>query len=104
MDMNNFGCHNVRKHREIKNSEKYINLDNMNITSSEGNNIKEDQERGLLPLWVSRPLGGQKNVKYAITNVSIKDHSNAIKDFGKLPYKGYLRKRPKHDPIDSYFI
>ena len=42
--MNNCGCRNVRKHRDIKDGEKYINLDislkfgsldKMEITSSE---------------------------------------------------------------------
>ena len=29
--------------------------------------------------------------------------SNIIKYFEKLPYNGYVRKRPKHEPTDSYF-
>ena len=30
--------------------------------------------------------------------------SKIIKKFEKLPYKGYVRKRPKHEPTDSYFF
>ena len=33
----------------------------------------------------------------------MKDFSNFIKEFEKLPYKGYVRKRPKHEPTDSYY-
>ena len=33
----------------------------------------------------------------------MKDISNISKDFEKLPYEGYVQKRPKHDPTDSYF-
>ena len=29
--------------------------------------------------------------------------SNIIKEFEKLPYKGYVQNRPKHEPTDSYF-
>ena len=44
-----------------------------------------------------------KKARYAIGNVSEKDLSKIIKDFekiGKLPYE---KKRPKHEPTDSYF-
>ena len=33
----------------------------------------------------------------------MKDISNIIKEFLKLLYKGYVRKRPKHEPTNSYF-
>ena len=42
-----------------------------------------------------------KEARYDITNVSIKDISKIIKDFEKLPYKGYVRKRLKHEPTDN---
>ena len=38
-----------------------------------------------------------------MTNVSMKDFSKIIKDFERLPYKGYVRKIPKHESTDSYF-
>ena len=44
-----------------------------------------------------------KKASYTITNVSIKDISNIIKVFEILPYKGYVRKRPKYEHTDSYF-
>ena len=36
-------------------------------------------------------------------NVSKKNLSKIITEFEKLPYKSYKRRRPKHDPTDSYF-
>ena len=44
-----------------------------------------------------------KKVRYAIGNVSKKEVSNIIREFEKLPYKIYEKKRPKHGPTDSYF-
>ena len=41
--------------------------------------------------------------RYTINNVSIKDLSKIIREFLRLPYKGYVRKSPKHEPTDSYF-
>ena len=42
-----------------------------------------------------------KKAMYAITNVSLGDLSKIIKDFERLPYKGYVRKVTKHEPTDS---
>ena len=44
-----------------------------------------------------------KKASYAIVNVSKKDLSRIIREFEKLPYEIYERKRPKHEPTDSYF-
>ena len=33
----------------------------------------------------------------------MKDLSNIIREFEKLPYKSYERIRTKHEPTDSYF-
>ena len=33
----------------------------------------------------------------------MKDISKIIKEFGKFPFKGYMWKRPKHEPTNSYF-
>ena len=42
-----------------------------------------------------------KKARCTITNVSMKDLSNIFKDFEKLHYKGYVQKRPKHEPTDN---
>ena len=44
-----------------------------------------------------------KKERYTIGNVSMKDLSKIIRKFEKLPYKVYVRRRPKHDPTDSSF-
>ena len=55
VNMKNCGCRNVRKHKDIKGSDKYSTLeissksdilDNMRITSSESKVKFENQERG----------------------------------------------------------
>ena len=55
-DMKHYGCHNVRKHSEIRSSDKYVNLDisskfdsldKMKITSSESKEKLERSEKGL---------------------------------------------------------
>ena len=33
----------------------------------------------------------------------MKDLSKTIREFGTFPYKIYDRKRPKHEPTESYF-
>ena len=44
-----------------------------------------------------------KKARYAIKNVSKKDLSNIIREFDKLTYKSYERRRPNNEPTDSYF-
>ena len=104
---------NVSKHREIKYSDKYVtlgislkfgNLDKMRSTSSDP---KEYFGRSVKRLITS--LGIKSNVRskkykkesHFITNVRMKNILKIIKEFEKLPYKGYLQKRPKHEPTDS---
>ena len=45
-----------------------------------------------------------KKARYATRNVSKKVFSKNIKEFEKLPYEIYDRKRPKHETTDSYFF
>ena len=78
----------------------------MKITYSESKDYLVRPENGLINSMVLKTnIRSKKNKKarYAITNVIMKDLSNIIKEFEKLPYKGYARKRPKHQPTDSYF-
>ena len=37
----------------------------------------------------------KKKARYDITNVILKEISKSIKEFEKLPYEGYVRKRTK---------
>ena len=43
-----------------------------------------------------------KRARYNIVNVSKKGLSKIIREFDKLTYNSYERRRPKHDPDDSY--
>ena len=44
-----------------------------------------------------------KKARYAIGNVSKKDLLKIIREFEKLPYESYEKKRPMNEPTDSYF-
>ena len=44
-----------------------------------------------------------KKARYGIVNVSMNNLSKIIREFEKLPYEGYERKRPEHELTDSYF-
>ena len=44
-----------------------------------------------------------KKSRYAIGNVSEKDISKISKDFEKIEKLPYEKKRPKHEPTNSYF-
>ena len=109
----NCGRCNVSKHREIKGSEKYTtldislkfgSLDKMRITSSYPKDNLIISGKGLiifLGLKAKERPNKYKKAKYAIGNVSMKDHSNIIREFEKLTYNRYERRRPKHEPTDS---
>ena len=53
-------------------------------------------------MWGARPKKCKKG-RYAIINASKKYLSKIIRDFEKLPYKSYERRRTRHEPTDSYF-
>ena len=115
MNMKSFGRHNVRKHKEIKRSDKYITLDislkfdtldKMKITSSESKGKLERPGKGLITsLGFKAKVRPQKYKKsrYAIKNVSKKDLSKIIREFEKFEKLPYEKRRPKHEPTDSYF-
>ena len=100
--MRNCGQRNVRKHKDIKDSddrvilnmyeilkisEKFDDLDKMETTSSESKVKMEGSGKWLVTALDLKTKAGPKKYKkarYAIRNVSMKDHSNKIKDFEKL--------------------
>ena len=115
VNMKNYGRCNIRKHREIKDIDKYVTLDimlkfdstdNMKMTYSESKDNSGRSGKGLITsLGLKTKVRPHKCKKerYVIINVSKKDLSNIIREFEKLPYEGYDNKRPKHEPTDSYF-
>ena len=106
---------NVRKHKEIKGSDKYVtldislnfdNLDKMKITSSESKVKLERSGKGLITsLGFKGKVRPQKckKARYAIGNVSKKYFSKIIREFEKFDKLPYEKKMPKHDSTDSYF-
>ena len=117
MNMKDCGCFNIMKQGEIKGSDKYVNLDtllkcdsieNMKITSSESKgNLRRSGKRLINSLGIKDKAGpkqGQQNTKrqgIQFGNVSKKDPSKIIRDFEKITYESYERKRPKCEPTDS---
>ena len=63
--------------------------------------------KGVDYLSVSQGQNKAKNIykkaRYAILNISKKDLSKIIREFEKLSYEIYEKKRPKYEPTDSYF-
>ena len=78
----------------------------MRITSSESKVKLERSGKGLIAshgLKAKTRPKKYKKARYAIRNVIKKDLSKIIREFEKLPYESYEKKRPKHEPTDSYF-
>ena len=87
------GRRNVRKHREIKGSDKYVtldislkfcSLDKIKITYSESKEKLERSGRGLITsLGFEAKVRSRKckNSRYTIVNVSKKDLSKIIREF-----------------------
>ena len=106
---------NVRKHGEIKSSDKYVilnillklySLDNMKITSSDSKDNLGRSGKGLITsMGIKSKLRQHKYKKasYVIINVSKNDLLKIIRGFENIPYEIYEKKRPKHDPTDRYF-
>ena len=100
--MKNGGRCNVKKHKEIKCSDKYVtldissnfdSLDNMKFTSSYSKGKLEISGMGLITsLCFKTKARSQKykKARYAIGDVSHKDLSKIIREFEKfekLPYE-----------------
>ena len=100
--MKNCGQSNVRKHKEIKSSDKCVTLDiyevlnisekfdylnNMETTSSESKVELEGSGKGLVTALALNTKAGSKKYKmarYAIGNVSMKDLPTKSKKLKKL--------------------
>ena len=113
--MKNCGRHNVMKHKDIRGSDKYVTLDisskfdsmdKMNVTSSESKIKLERSGKGLITSVDFKTKARSqkyKKARYAIKNVSDKNISNIIREFDKFEKIPYEKKRPKHEPAESYF-
>ena len=115
VNMKIFGCRNVKKHKEINGSYKYVtldislkfdSLDKMKITSSESKGKLDWTEKELITSLSFNTKAGShkyKKAKYAIRNVSKKDFSKIIREFEKFEKLPSEKKRPKHEPTKSKF-
>ena len=78
----------------------------MKITSSEPKYYLGRSGKELIASLGLNTIGRSKEkekARYDITNVSMKDISNIIDNYEILAYKGYVRKRTKHEPIEILF-
>ena len=115
VNMKKYGRSNVRKHTEIKGSDKYVtleislkfdNMDKTKTTSSESKGKLESPGKGLITsLGFKAEVRPKKykKARYAIINVNKKDLSKIIRDFERFEKLTYENKRPTHEPTDSYF-
>ena len=115
VNMKNCGRPNVRKHKEIRGSDKYVtleisskfdSLEKMKTTSSKSKVKLERSGKGLITALCFKTkarLQKHKKARYAIGKVSYKDLSRIIKKFEKFEKLYYEKKRPKHDPTERYF-
>ena len=87
-------------------SLNFDNLDKIKITSSESEGKLERSEKGLITsMCFKAKVRPQKykRARYATGNISKKDLSKIIREFERFEKFPYEKKRPKHDPTDSYF-
>ena len=115
MNIKNCGRRNVRKHKDVKGSDKYVtldislkfdNLDKMKITYLDSKGKLERSGKGLITsLGFEAKVKPQKYKKSrnAIGNFSKKDLSKIIREVEKFDKFPYEKKRTKHEPTDSYF-
>ena len=113
VDMKNCGRRNVRKHKEIRGSDKYItliislnfdSLNKMKITSSESKEKLGRSGKGLITSlgFKSKARSHKyKKARYAIVNVSKKNLSKIIREFESFEKLPSEKKRPKHEPTKS---
>ena len=115
VNMKNCGRRKVRKHKEIKGSDKIVTLsvsakfDSMNkikTTYSESKGKIGRSGKGLvtaLSFKTKVRLQKYKKARYAIGNVSKKDLSKIIKEFEKIGKVSYVKRIPKHEPTSGYY-
>ena len=116
VNMENCGRRNVRKHKDIKGSDKYVtldislkfdNLDKMKIKSSELKGKLERSGKGLitsLGFKTKARLHKCKKVRYAIGNFSKKDLSKVIREFDKFDNYLLRRRVPNMSLLTATFI
>ena len=114
--MKHCGCSKVRKHKEIKGSNKIVtlnissefdSLNNMKTASTESKGNLGRSGKGLvttLSFKTKVRLSKYKKARYAIGNVSEKDLSKIIKEYEKLV--NYLMRKgsPNMSQLPATFV
>ena len=115
VNIKNCGRRKVRKHKDIKGSDKIVtlnvpeefySLNKMETTSSESKGKLGRSGKGLvtaMALKTKARFAKIKKARYAIRNVSMKDLSNIIKEFEKIFKVPYVKRTSKHEPTYSYY-
>ena len=115
VNMKNCGRRKVRKHKEIKGSDKCVtlniskrldSLNKMETTSSYSKVELGSSVKGLLTALALKTKTRSKTYKKfrcAIGNVSMKDLSNKIIEFERNLRVPFVKRIPKHEPTSSYF-
>ena len=115
VNMKNFGCHNIRKHREIQGSDKYVtldislkidSLDKMKIKSSESKEKLERSEKGLITSLVFKSKVRSrkyKKARYVIRNFSKKDLSDINRYIENCLMKVTRRRDPNTSLLTDNF-
>ena len=115
VNMKNCGFCKVKKHKEIKGSDKCVtlniskkfdSLNKMETTSSESKRkLGRSGKELVTALAFKTKLRSQKykKARYAIVNASMKDLSNIIKELEKIVKVLYVKRTPKHEPTSSYY-
>ena len=116
VSMKNCGRCKVRKHKDIKGSDKCVtlniyeilniskkfdDLNKMETTSSESKVELEISGKGLVTALALKTKARSKKynkARYAIGNVNMKDLSNKIIKFENFVKVPHLKKTPKHEP------
>ena len=113
--MKNCGRRKVRKHKEIKGSDKIVTLDisekfdslnKMETKYSESKEKLEISGKGLVTALAFKTKVRSPKYKkawYAIGNVSEEDHLKIIKEFEKIGRVPDEKRIPKYEPTPSYF-
>ena len=103
----------LKKHKEIRGCDKYVtldisskfdSLDKIKITSSDSKGKLERSGKGLITsLGFKTKARSQKykKARYVIGNVSEKEISKIIRKFEKFEKLPYEKKRPKHERTES---
>ena len=116
VNMKTGGRFKVRKHKEIKGSDKIVtlnvsakfdSLNRMKTKSSESKGKLRRSGKGLVTALALKTKvrfsQKYKKARYAIVNVSKKDLLKIIKEFEKIGKVPYVKRIPKHEPTSSYY-